>query len=705
MRASIVAAVTGAIVLAIVAPGARAAEEAACAKKESRGGDWPTYGHDYANTRHQSSEKLISAADAPLLSPAWAFSTTKSGGEGDITGTPIVAGGCLFVATNRGWVFALNADSGALVWKARLPKGGAANASVGVAERNSHKVRVKVKRRVRVKNNARGRKTCVRGKRTRAGKRPKRCYRVKSVWRRRWVTSPAVYVAGTRTRDAEGCPAGEPCIGPYVTAFDHATGKVEWSTPPLDTQKGADVFGSPIISDGVLMIGVSGGAAELGDEADRYAFQGSMSFLDVNSGRVLEKTWTVHPPEQPDDDLAGAGIWSTPAVDTEDKVAYVGSANPFRPQAEHEHANSVLKFDVDRRSKRFGEIVDSYKGNVDEYFPGLSQMPCYDVPGNPPPYYPQGIGSCGDIDLDFGAAPNLIDGPGGRKLVGAGQKSGVYHVFDAKTMDGVASQIVGPPSAVGGIVGSTAYDGESVFGPVTAPGYMWSVGASDASFRWAAPIADGAHWGPPVAVANGVVYSVDLTGFLDAFDARTGTLLAKRPLALGGSGAQSLSWGGVSVARNTIYASVGIGSLSEGFVVAFRPGGASALAGDVQETIGGLLGGGGGGGGGGGEPGGGGPSAGGSAVVAGPGAVYTTYATPIVTAPKGGPLSFVNLDPPQHDVTADDKGPDGRPVFWSRLGGLGEVVPVEGMDRVESGRSYGFFCSLHPGMRGTLVVR
>jgi hypothetical protein len=44
-------------------------------------------------------------------------------------------------------------------------------------------------------------------------------------------------------------------------------------------------------------------------------------------------------------------------------------------------------------------------------------------------------------------------------------------------------------------------------------------------------------------------------------------------------------------------------------------------------------------------------------------------------------------------------------VFASRLGGLGEVVPVEGMDRVESGKSYGFFCSLHPGMRGTLVVR
>ena len=198
---------------------------------------------------------------------------------------------------------------------------------------------------MRVKSSYRGKKTCVRGKRTRGGKRKKRCYRYKNKWVRRWVKKPAVYVAGTRTRKAEGCPAGEKCIGPYVTAFDQATGEVVWSTEPLDTQPGSDVYGSPIIFDGVLMIGVSGGSAELGDEADRYAFQGSMNFLDVDKGKVLKKTYTVHPPtpegEEPPDDFGGAGIWSTPAVDTEDKVAFVGTANPFRPQAEHANANAV----------------------------------------------------------------------------------------------------------------------------------------------------------------------------------------------------------------------------------------------------------------------------------------------------------------------------------------------------------------------------
>jgi plastocyanin len=451
-----------------------------------------------------------------------------------------------------------------------------------------------------------------------------------------------------------------------------------------------------VVYDGFLMIGVSGGSAELGDEADRYAFQGSMNFVDTRDGHVIKKTWTIHPPHQPEDAFAGAGIWSTPAIDTQDKVAFVGAGNPFKPQAEHPHADAVLKFDIDRSSPTFGQIVGSYKGDIDEYAPGFSQLPCYDFPGNDPPFYPQGLGSCGDIDLDFGSSPNLITGPGGRKLVGAGQKSGVYHVFDAKTMKPVWKQIVGPPTSVGGIVGSTAYDGGAVYGPITVPGYTWSLAANDGGYRWVGPVGDGAHWGPPVAVANGVVYTVDLNGYLDAYDARTGALLVRRPLALGGSGPASLSWGGVAIARNTVYAGVGLGSLAEGFIVAFKPGNIGDVPGDVQKTPGNAGGGGGGGGG---------QVPFGSAIVTAPGATSTGYATPVMATQVGGPVSYVNLDPVQHDVTSDAKAPDGQPLFKSKVSGLGEVSPVQGLDRVQSGQTYGFYCSIHPGMRGTLVVR
>lgn len=649
--------------LAFAAPVSAAEKKASCDPGSVLAGEWRSYGADAANTRHQVREHVVSPADAPYLTPAWSFSTVEAGGTGDITGTPVVAGGCLYTATTEGWVFALNADTGKLVWKRKAPYGGGANATPGYAY---------------------GR----------------------------------VYVAFTRLQKAEGCPKKDPCTGPYVAAFDGNTGKVKFASKPLDTQPGSDSYSSPVIypdskapntrklKRAVLLLGVSGGAAELGDEADRYAFQGSMSFIDPANGKVLVKRWTIRKPDKdpanPKDDFAGAGIWSTPAIDSKAGVAYVGTANPFRPQAEHEHANAVLKYGVDRRNKKtFGKIIGAYKGNIDEYIPGLSEMPCFDIPNNYPPYYPQGLGQCGDIDLDFGAAPNLIRGKDGNLLVGAGQKSGVYHVFDAETMKPAWTQIVGPPGPLGGIVGSTAYDGKSVYGPNTLGGYLWSLSSGSGSHRWVGPVGDGVHWGNPVAVANGVVYTVDLAGFLDAFDARTGALIAKRPLALGGPSGLTASWAGVAIARHTVYASVGIRGLPEGYIVAFRPGGPADVPEDLQESAG-NLGNGGGGGGGGGDDGDG--ESGSASIVAGPGAYATTYATPAVRTSVGGKVSFVNYDAAQHDVVAEEKGQDGQPLFSSKLIGFNQTAPVNGLDKVKSGQAYGFFCSLHPGMRGQLVV-
>ena len=658
-------------VLALAGP-ADAKSPPGCGETGVPGGEWRSYGRDYSNSRTQSDEQVIAPSDVPLLSPAWTFSTKAAGAEGDFTGTPVIADGCMYVASTRGWFFAVNADTGKLVWKRKVPYGGEVNSSVTVAKRTLPAKRGKLK------CHGHGKK--------------RHCKRAKSRTRR----VGTVYAEVSRTAKFSNCPKGDPCTGPYVVAFDQATGKRVFATKPIDRQTGADVYGSPVIFNGVLMAGVSGGSAELGDDADRQAFQGSMNFLDANTGRVLKKTYTIHPPKHPNDNFAGAAIWSTPAVDTRGKVAFAGAGNPFKPKAEARHANSILKFDVNRKSRRFGQIIGSYKGVVDTYFPQVSKLPCYDIPGNPPPYYPQGIGSCGQIDMDFGASPNLFRGPGGRLLVGEGQKSGVYHVIDAKTMKPVWTQIVGPPSSVGGIVGSTANDGQNVYGPITVPGYVWSLNAQRGGYRWFGPIMDGAHWGPPVTLANGVVYSVDFGGNLDAFDARNGTLLTKRPLALGGGGPESLSWGGVSVARDTVYAAVGVLGLANGFVVAYRPGAATDLVNDAGRTANELNQGGGGGGG---------QSApAGPSIVSGPGAASTGYATPLVLSQAGQKVTYVNLDNVQHDVNSTKKGPDGRPVFHSKLIGLAESAPVQGAEKVPAG-TYEFYCSVHPGMRGNLVVR
>src|SRR5260370_22299705 len=117
---------------------------------------------------------------------------------------------------------------------------------------------------------------------------------------------------------------------------------------------------------------------------------------------------------------------------------------------------------------------------------------------------------------------------------------------------------------------------------------------------------------------------------------------------------------------------VGLGS---GFIEACRSGAAGDLLTDAASTGAGGGSGGSGGGGGSGSP-------QGASVVAGPGAQSAGYATPAAVTFAGGQLSFTNLDVVEHDVTADAKGPDGRPLFPSKLIGLGETTAVGGVNQL-----------------------
>lgn len=514
-----------------------AAAEGGCAKADHPGGEWRSYGHDLANSRHQESEQVIDKGNVPTMAPAWVVSTEGLGGTGDITGTPVVADGCVYFASNRGWVYALNADTGDLVWRQGRP--GMVNGSVAVED----------------------------------GK---------------------VFVPFDLSSDT------------YLAAFDQFTGAELWRSPRLDDQTGSDLFGSPVYFDDIVFIGISG-LAETADETTRFGFQGSFVLLDADTGEILKKTWVIPPDEWQvegdEDDMgySGATIWSTPAVEPETKTAYVGAGNPFNPYYEHERTNALLKIDMDRDSSTFGEIVDSYKGTIDKYIPPTAtETRCVDVPEAVTDAAGGYVESkaCGEFDLDMGASPNIFVDDDGRKLVGIGQKSGVYHAVDAETMDQAWTSLVGIPSEVGGIVGSTAYDGQRIYGPHTLAGYLFGLEKNAGQTEWLAPVADGVHWGQPVASANGVVYTVDFKGFLDAYDADTGVPLLHLPMALATHARGDanltdpiLSWAGVSVARNTVYAAIGIDGegygvpqLPNGYLVAYRAGDLE-LGGETAEVV------------------------------------------------------------------------------------------------------------------------
>src|SRR4051794_1195008 len=72
----------------------------------------------------------------------------------------------------------------------------------------------------------------------------------------------------------------------------------------------------------------------------------------------------------------------------------------------------------------------------------------------------------------------------------------------------------------------------------------------------------------------------------------------------------------------------------------------------------------------------------------------------------GEKLTFKNDDaasPGPHNVTSNDKGPDGKPLFASKTIKNGEQSPVDGATALKAG-SYGFICTVHPFMTATLVV-
>jgi plastocyanin len=74
-----------------------------------------------------------------------------------------------------------------------------------------------------------------------------------------------------------------------------------------------------------------------------------------------------------------------------------------------------------------------------------------------------------------------------------------------------------------------------------------------------------------------------------------------------------------------------------------------------------------------------------------------------VTMDQGETLTFTNNDLQNHDVTANDKGSDGRPLFASATIGTGQTSKVEGAQYLTTG-SYKFFCTVHPFMTATLTV-
>jgi quinoprotein glucose dehydrogenase len=87
--------------------------------------EWPTYGHDYGDTRF-SPLAQITPANVAGLKPVWTYHMRPPGarrGFASSEDTPLVVGGVMVVSTPYGRVVALDAESGKQRWAYEVPGG------------------------------------------------------------------------------------------------------------------------------------------------------------------------------------------------------------------------------------------------------------------------------------------------------------------------------------------------------------------------------------------------------------------------------------------------------------------------------------------------------------------------------------------------------------------------------------------------------
>lgn len=325
-----------------------------------------------------------------------------------------------------------------------------------------------------------------------------------------------------------------------VYGLDRATGKRLWSTRP-NPHPFAAIYGSATPVGDFVAIGTSSNE-EVSPTVPGYtccSFRGSVVLLDPQSGAIVWQTFTVSDAEYAAG-VRGSAVWTTPAYDPERQLLYVATGNNYT-EPTNGTSDAIVALDA-----RTGRIVW-----LNQRYPDDS----WNWTWRGDPAHP---------DFDFGDSPQLYRLRDGRKVVGAGQKSGFYHVIDAATGKALQQIQVDPGSTLGGLFADSAYadgvvfanalDGDLFAGTFKA-GDLVALAGDGSKVLWRFTVA-GSNLSSGVAAANGVVYAQsELNGNLYALDAASGAVLATVSIGAAISGP--------AVSRGHVYVGTGDNMLGD----------------------------------------------------------------------------------------------------------------------------------------------
>ncbi len=249
------------------------------------------WGIDLANTRFQPlASGGLTRATASRLVLRWAFAYPNAI---QARSQPTVAGGAVFVGSQDGTVYALDARSGCIKWRFRA----------------SAEVRTPI------------------------------------------VITP--WAAG----DAQARPRayfGDILARAY--ALDARSGKLLWKTA-VDEHPNATITGAPVLVDERLYVPVSSLEVVLGANPQYACctFRGSLVALNSATGELQWKTYTIAEPAHAAGQTSagtpvlapsGAPIWNSPTVDLERRLLYAGTGENYSSPA-GDTSDAIIAFDMD----------------------------------------------------------------------------------------------------------------------------------------------------------------------------------------------------------------------------------------------------------------------------------------------------------------------------------------------------------------------
>ena len=429
---------------------------------------WPQFGQNNANTSSNDSESQISVETVPTLKVKWKFPA-----YGDVSARAAVVGGIVYFPDWKGWLWALNAGSGTVVWHKKLANFNLTNPSTGAV------LTTAISR-----------------------------------------TTPAI---------ANGVLYLGVMQGGWFLALNAKTGSLIWKVRPESAESTSQITGSPSYAAGLVYVGVTSSQEALVGDKPRPA-RGAVVALEASSGKVQWKTYMT--PTGYD----GAGVWgSAPVVDEGRGTVYVGTGDNYDEptdsaytqciqnggkvstcQSSQNYVDAVVAMDMYTGKVKWGRRLVTWPQDASQNGSDMFNLSCVqaDQTGCPTPEGP---------DFDFGSSPNEITyatSGGSVTILGIGQKSGIYYALNPDTGQVLWKTQVGPGSRMGGILWGSASDNKRIYVAIGNPfGASYPNAALGTAGTWAAldPATGKILWqvADPskvpdlgaMTVANGVVYA------------------------------------------------------------------------------------------------------------------------------------------------------------------------------------------------------